>query len=181
MSGGTEAPVHRRRRVTPQKPEKHTFSVLVENKPGVLARVAGLFARRGYNIDSLAVSPTEEETVSRMTIVAEGDATVLEQITKQLYKLIDVIKIFDHTGARVVERELCLVKVKADVHTRAEVIQICDIFRAQIVDFGEAALIIEVTGGSEKIDTLIGLLRPFGITELMRTGAIVLARGAAPT
>jgi len=170
-----------RRPVPTPETGKHTFSVLVENKPGVLARVSGLFARRGYNIDSLAVSPTEDDTVSRMTIVAMGDATVLEQITKQLYKLIDVIKIFDHTGTRVVERELCLLKVKAEVEKRSEIIQICNIFRAQIVDFGETTLVIEVTGGTEKIDTLVGLLRPFGIIELMRTGAIVLARGAQPT
>ena len=159
----------------------HTFSVLVENKPGVLARVAGLFARRGYNIESLAVSPTEDPTLSRMTICAGGDETVLAQITKQLDKLIDVVKIYDHTKDRVVERELALIKVQADVDSRHEIMQMCSIFRAQIVDVGEDTVVVEATGDGDKLDALEGLLSKFGIVELMRTGRIILVRGPAPS
>jgi acetolactate synthase-1/3 small subunit len=160
---------------------KHTISVLVENKPGVLARVAGLFARRGFNIDSLAVSTTERADTSRMTVVAEGDERTLEQIVKQLYKLIDVIKVFDHTGEAVVDRELALIKVKADKTTRSEIMQIADIFRAQIVDVAESVLTVQCAGTEQKIDSLIRLLEGFGVLELVRTGKVVLARGAKPT
>ena len=160
---------------------KHTISVLVENRPGVLARVAGLFSRRGFNIESLAVSTTEDPTVSRMTIVVGGPETVLEQISKQLYKLMDVIKVMDHTGDPVVARELALVKVKAKPEDRAEIMQIANIFRANIVDVGESTFTLEVTGDEEKVSALENLLRKFGIEEMVRTGKVVLVRGAKPT
>ena len=156
---------------------QHTITVLVENKPGVLARVSGLFARRGFNIESLAVSITDDPTVSRMTIVVGGDETVLEQITKQLNKLIDVIKVVDYTGTEVVERELALVKVNAEAKSRAEIMQIVDIFRAKIIDISDRTFTIEVTGGVEKIDAMEKLLEPYGMLELVRTGKIAMARG----
>ncbi|HHY59457.1 MAG TPA: acetolactate synthase small subunit, partial [Clostridia bacterium] len=131
---------------------KHTLSVLVENKPGVLTRIAGLFARRGYNIDSLAVGRTEDPAVSRMTIVVEGDERVIEQVTKQLNKLVDVIKLTDMTNEEYVDRELILIKVHADQATRGEIMQIVDIFRARIVDIGRNSLIIECTGDAGKIN-----------------------------
>lgn len=156
---------------------KQTISVLVENKPGVLARVAGLFARRGFNIESLAVGTTEDESVSRMTIVASGDNNVLEQITKQLYKLIDVIKVFDIPKEVAVERELMLIKVSCNEKTRPEIIEIVDIFRGRIVDVSEGAVTIEMTGEESKIDGIEKLLKKFGIKELVRTGKIALQRG----
>ncbi len=156
---------------------KHTISVLVENKPGVLARVAGLFSRRGYNIESLAVGTTENEAVSRMTIVASGDDLVLEQITKQLYKLIDVIKVFDIPKEVAVERELVLIKVSCNEKTRPEIVEIVDIFRGRIVDVSEGAVTIELTGEESKIDGIEKLLKKFGIKELVRTGKIALQRG----
>ncbi|NLC78073.1 MAG: acetolactate synthase small subunit [Clostridia bacterium] len=156
---------------------KHTLSVLVENKPGVLSRIAGLFARRGYNIDSLAVGRTEDPAVSRMTIVVEGDERVVEQVTKQLHKLVDVIKLWDMTNEEYVDRELILIKVHADPATRAEIMQIVDIFRARIVDIGRNSLIIECTGDAGKINAIESALRPFGLRELVRTGKIALARG----
>lgn len=159
---------------------KHTLSVTVENKPGVLTRVTTLFRRRGYNIDSLAVGATENPSISRMTIVVEGDDRVIEQVTKQLYKLVDVIKVVDITGQRYVERELVLVKVKADNNIRAEIVQIVDIFRARIVDIGRNSLIIEATGDSGKIDAIEDSLKPFGIIELVRTGKIAMVRGGKP-
>jgi len=157
---------------------KHTISVLVENKPGVLARVAGLFARRGFNIESLAVGTTEDESVSRMTIVASGDDSVLEQITKQLYKLIDVIKVFDIPKDVAVERELVLLKVSCNEKTRPEIIEIVDIFRGRIVDVSEGAVTIEMTDEESKIDGMQKLLKKFGIKELVRTGKIALQRGS---
>jgi acetolactate synthase-1/3 small subunit len=157
---------------------KHTLAVLVENRPGVLTRIAGLFARRGYNIESLAVGETEDATVSRMTIVVEGDDRVIEQVTKQLHKLVDVIKLTDVSEDEYVDRELVLIKVKADVHTRAEIMQIVDIFRARIVDIGKDSLIIEATGDSGKIKAIESSLKPFGIKELVRTGKIAMVRGA---
>jgi len=157
--------------------KKHTLSVTVENKPGVLTRVATLFRRRGYNIESLTVGETENPSISRMTIVVTGDDQVIEQVTKQLYKLIDVIKIIDLTGERFVERELVLVKVKADSNVRAEIMQIVEIFRARIVDVGRNSLIVEVTGDSGKIDAIVDSLRPFGIVEIVRTGKVAMARG----
>lgn len=156
---------------------KHTLSVLVENKPGVLARVAGLFSRRGYNIESLAVGTTENEAVSRMTIVASGDDLVLEQIMKQLYKLIDVIKVFDIPKEVAVERELILIKVSCNEKTRPEIVEIVDIFRGRIVDVSEGAVTIEMTGEESKIDGIEKLLKKFGIKELVRTGKIALQRG----
>jgi acetolactate synthase-1/3 small subunit len=156
---------------------KHSISVFVENKPGVLTRIAGLFARRGFNIDSLTVGPTEDERFSRMTIVVEGDEEILEQITKQLYKLIDVIKVMDVTGVPHINRELALIKVQSTSQSRSEIIQIVDIFRAKIVDIGEESLIIEITGDEDKVQAILNLLGKFGIKELVRTGKIVLPRG----
>jgi len=157
---------------------RHTLSVLVENNPGVLARVAGLFSRRGFNIDSLAVGTTENPKISRMTIVVEGDDLVLEQVTKQLHKLIDVIKINDITSDNYVERELVLIKVFAEPSTRGEIMQIVDIFRAHIVDIGRKTLTVECTGDEGKIEAIIESLRPFGGKELVRTGRIAILRGA---
>lgn len=156
---------------------KRTLSVTVENKPGVLTRVATLFRRRGYNIDSLTVGRTESPDVSRMTIVVEGDDRVIEQVSKQLYKLVDVIKIIDITQDKAVERELALIKVRADNTVRAEIVQIVDIFRARIVDIGKNSLIIEVTGDENKIDAIEESLRPFGIMEMVRTGKVAMVRG----
>ncbi len=156
---------------------KHTLAVLVENKSGVLFRVASLFSRRGYNIDSLAVGVTEDPKISRMTIVVDGDDHVLEQVTKQLNKLIDVIKVSDIGGDDAVERELALIKVAADVSTRTEIIQIADIFRARIVDVAPRSMTVEVTGDESKIKAIETLLRQFGIKELARTGKIALVRG----
>jgi len=156
---------------------KHTISVLVNNRPGVLARTAGLFARRGFNIDSLAVSTTQDPDVSRMTIVVEGPDQILEQISKQLYKLMDVIKVLDHKDESVVNRELALIKVDADTKNRAEIMQTVSIFRANIIDISDKTFTIEVTGSAEKVDALSALLEKYGIREMMRTGRIVLSRG----
>lgn len=156
---------------------RHTLAVLVENNPGVLARVAGLFSRRGFNIDSLAVGRTDNPAVSRMTIVVEGDELTLEQVTKQLHKLVDVIKISDITKDEYVDRELILIKVNADTATRTEIMQIVDIFRAHIVDIGRKTLTIEATGDEGKINAIEQALRPFGIRELARTGKIAMLRG----
>jgi len=155
---------------------KHTISVLVENKPGVLARIAGLFSGRGYNIDSLSVGATQDAAVSRMTIVAQGDDAVLEQITKQLNKLIDVIKVQDFSGKDFVERELFLIKVSCTGQNRSEVMQVADIFRAKIVGVSRNTIIIEITGAAKKTAAFIELLRPFGIKELVRTGKVAVAR-----
>jgi acetolactate synthase-1/3 small subunit len=156
---------------------RHTLAVLVENKPGVLARVAGLFSRRGYNIDSLTVGVTDNEYISRMTIVVEGDEHVLEQVTKQLNKLIDVIKVSDLKPVETVERELALIKVKAEPENRSEIMLIVDIFRARIVDVSPKSMIIEVTGDEDKINALTNLLRQFGIKEMVRTGKVAMIRG----
>ncbi|MHB9131042.1 MAG: acetolactate synthase small subunit [Armatimonadota bacterium] len=161
---------------------RHTISVLVENRPGVLARTAGLFSRRGFNIDSLAVSTTEDPDTSRMTIVVNGPAGILEQISKQLYKLIDVIKVVDHTEDDIIIRELALIKVHmADAGKRAELMQIVDIFRGKIVDLAEKTAIIEATGNAEKIDALEKLLEGYGIKEMVRSGRVVLVRGSRTT
>jgi acetolactate synthase-1/3 small subunit len=159
------------------KTVKHTLSVLVENKPGVLARVAGLFARRGYNIDSLAVGVTEKPDISRMTVVVDVEEHSLEQVYKQLNKLINVIKVVDLPDDNSVQRELVLVKVKADAKTRAEVIEIVEIFRGKIVDVGRGTVSVEVTGQGSKLRAFEDLLRPYGLTELVRTGTIALPRG----
>ncbi|MGZ8873923.1 MAG: acetolactate synthase small subunit [Halobacteriota archaeon] len=156
---------------------RHTLSVLVQNKPGVLARTAGLFSRRGYNIESLTVGVTENENVSRMTIVVAGDDTVVEQVTKQLNKLIEVIKVSDLTKESYVDRELVLIKVTADSSNRGEIMQLVDVFRARIVDVAAKSLIIEVTGDAEKITALIDTLKQFGIKEIVRTGTLALGRG----
>lgn len=156
---------------------RHILAVLVENNPGVLTRVAGLFSRRGYNIDSLTVGRTENQNISRMTIVVEGDDLVLEQVTKQLHKLIDVIKINDITSEQYVDRELVLIKVGADPSNRGEIMQIVDIFRARIVDIGRRTLIIECTGDEGKISAVMESLKPFGIKELVRTGKVAMLRG----
>lgn len=159
----------------------HTLAVLVENNPGVLARVAGLFSRRGFNIDSLAVGRTDNPAISRMTIVVEGDERTLEQVTKQLHKLVDVIKITDLTVEAHVERELVMIKVMADRSTKMEIMQIADVFRAKIVDYGTKTLTIEATGTDDKINALEEALRPYNIMELVRTGKIAMLRGARYT
>jgi acetolactate synthase-1/3 small subunit len=155
----------------------HTLSVLVEDKPGVLTRVAGLFAARGYNIDSLAVGPTADDGLSRMTIVVHVERAPLEQVTKQLNKLINVIKILEHEPGEAVERELMLVKVKAEGDARARVLEICDVFRARVLDVTHRSVIVEGTGAPEKLEALLELLRDFGVLELSRTGRIALGRG----
>jgi acetolactate synthase-1/3 small subunit len=157
---------------------EHIIAVLVENKPRVLARVASLFARRGYNIESLAVGPTQDPSISRITLVVTGNEHVLEQITKQLYKLIEVIKVSDFANTPVVDRELALIKVHAPSNLRGEIAQTAEIFRARIVDVDEESLIVEVTGTPDKIDALEQLLRKYGIIEMTRTGRIALARGS---
>jgi len=156
---------------------KHTLSVLVENKPGVLARTAGLFSRRGYNIESLTVGVTENQDVSRMTIVVSGDDEVVEQVTKQLNKLIEVIKVSDLTKESYIDRELVLIKVAAEGENRMEIMQITSIFRARIVDVAPKSLVIEVTGDEGKIYALTCMLRQFGIKEMVRTGRLALGRG----
>jgi acetolactate synthase-1/3 small subunit len=156
---------------------KHTLSVLVENKPGVLARVAGLFSRRGFNIDSLAVGTTEDPTLSRMTIVVDAESQSLEQVVKQLRKLINVIKIMELDPLEMVERELVLIKVNATPAQRAEIVETANIFRANVVDVSKTTMTIEITGTSDKIEALEDLLKPYGIKELVRTGKIALTRG----
>ena len=154
-----------------------TLITWVEDKPGVLNRVASLFRRRAFNIESLTVGHTEQPGVSRMTIVVEGPDAVLEQISKQLYKLMDVIKVLDHQDEQVVNRELALIKVEADASVRGEIMQTVSIFRANIVDVADRTFTVEVTGSADKVDALTNLLRKYGIKEMMRTGRIVLSRG----
>lgn len=155
---------------------KHTVSLLVENKFGVLSRIVGLFSGRGFNIDSISVGQTEDEELSRMTIVSAGDDRVIEQIIKQLNRLIDVIKVVDLTSDSFVERELALIKVGSSPSTRSEIIQITNIFRAKVVDISPRTLTIEATGGEAKINAIIGMLRPFGLKEIARTGKTALTR-----
>jgi len=162
---------------TTAKASRHTITALVQDRPGVLNRVSSMFRRRGFNIASLAVGHSEIPELSRMTFVVEGDDTVVEQVTKHLHKLIDVIKVSDISDENVVSRELALIRVKANVHTRSEIMQIVDIFRANIVDVGSDSLIIEVTGDEAKVDSLQKLLRSFGLMEVMRTGTIAMDRG----
>ncbi len=159
---------------------KHTLIALVEDKPGVLNRIASLFRRRAFNIQSLAVGGSEQPGLSRMTIVTGGDAAQVEQVRKQLEKLINVVKVSDITEEDMVTRELALIKVKATASTRSEIIQIVDIFRANIVDVAPGSLTVEVTGDENKLNSLLGLLRDFGIKELSRTGRIALTRGGSP-
>ncbi|MCK4240479.1 MAG: acetolactate synthase small subunit [Candidatus Atribacteria bacterium] len=158
---------------------RHTIGVLVKDHPGVLARIASLFTRRGFNIESLAVGHTEKKDISRMTIVVEGDERVLEQISKQLNKLIDVIKVRDLPLGNSVERELALIKVSTNsLPARSEIIQMVDIFRAKIIDVNSQMMTIETTGTEDKVNALIELLRPFGLKEVVRTGKIALSRGS---
>jgi acetolactate synthase I/III small subunit len=156
----------------------HTISVLVEDRPGVLARIAGLFSRRGFNIDSLAVGPTEDPGRSRMTIVVDCADNPLEQVTKQLNKLVHVLKIVELEPQRAVERELVLVKVKADPAVRYQIVELAEMFRAKVVDVAPEALTIEATGSPAKVAAMLELLDPYGIRELVRTGRVALTRGA---
>jgi acetolactate synthase I/III small subunit len=162
---------------------KHTISVMVENRPGVLARVAGLFARRGFNINSLAVSATENPDISRMTIVTMGDEAHLMQVIKQTNKLIDVITIYDHTGEDVVEREIALIKVRANVNNRMEIMQLASVFHAEIIHISPAdeVIIVEITGEEARIDAFLETLAKFEILEFVRTGKIALVRGSRST
>ena len=155
---------------------RHTISVLVENKFGVLARVSGMFSGRGFNIDSLNVAPTHDASLSRITTVLKGDEAALDLCVKQLRKLVNVVEVVDFKEGQAVARELILVKVKADTKTRPEIVQIADIFRAKIVNLNHESLIIELTGDDEKVTALLNLLEPFGILELARTGRLALKR-----
>ena len=155
----------------------HTLSVLVEDKPGVLARIAALFSRRGFNIESLAVGATEHKNMSRMTIVVTAEETPLEQITKQLNKLINVIKILEQEDENMVARELALIKVRADAGNRSQVIEAVNLFRAKIIDVSTESLTVEATGTKEKLDALMRVLEPFGIREMVQSGVVALSRG----
>ncbi|TVS85840.1 acetolactate synthase small subunit [Mycobacterium helveticum] len=158
-------------------PPTHTLSVLVEDKPGVLARIAALFSRRGFNIESLAVGPTECKDMSRMTIVVSAEETPLEQVTKQLNKLINVIKIVELDDDNSVSRELALIKVRADAGTRSQVIEAVNLFRAKVIDVSPEALTIEATGNRGKIEALLRVLEPFGVREIVQSGVVSLSRG----
>ena len=157
---------------------KHTLSVLVENKPGVLTRIAGLFSRRGFNIDSLAVGPTEHPDVSRMTVVVDVDELPLEQVTKQLNKLVEVLKVVELASIASVQREILLVKVSTDLQSRSHIIETAQLFRAKIVDVSADAVTIEATGDSDKLEALLRILEPFGIRELVQSGMVAIGRGA---
>ena len=158
------------------KPMKHTLSVLLQNKPGVLSRVTGLFSGRGFNIESLSVAETLDSSLSCLTLVTNGSDAIVEQITKQLHKLIDVIKVTDISESEYVEREMALIRVKAENTTRAEVLRVIDIFRGKVVDVSPKAYAVEVTGSTTKIQAIIDILRPIGIKEIVRTGTIAMAR-----
>ena len=164
----------------PKELQQHTVVALVYDKPGVLNRVVSMVRRRAFNISSLAVSHSETPGLSRMTFVIEGDDTVQEQVTKQLRKLVDVVKVSDLKGANAVYRELSLVRVSATAATRSEIIQIVEIFRANIVDVGHDSLIIEVTGDEDKLESFVTLLKPFGVLEIMRSGRLAMVRGVSP-
>lgn len=157
---------------------RHTLSVLVEDKPGVLARVSGLFARRMFNIDSLAVGPTEMQGVSRITIVLEAEEQLLEQVTKQLNKLIHVLKIVELPAESSVQRNHIMIKVRADAQARIQVTQAADLFRASIVDVSPESVVIEATGSPEKLEAMLAVLEPFGVREIVRAGTLGLSRGA---
>jgi acetolactate synthase I/III small subunit len=157
---------------------KHTLSILVENKPGILARIAALFARRGFNIDSLAVGPTEHPSVSRMTVVVDVEDQPLEQVTKQLNKLINVLKIVELDPGQAVQRELLLLKVRADRESRSHILETVQRFRAKVVDVAADAVTIEATGSAEKLDALLRVLEPFGIRELVQSGVVAVGRGS---
>src|SRR5437763_1179163 len=160
---------------------KHTLSILVENKPGVLTRITGLFARRGFNIDTLTVGPTDDERLSRITLTLDGALHPIDQVTKQLHKLINVLKIRDLEPADTVARELALFKISADGVQRGELMQIAEIFRGKVVDVIKRAVIIEITGTTDKIAAFEAMVRPFGLIEMMRTGEIAISRGRAET
>ena len=160
---------------------KHTFSVLVENRFGVLSRVAGLFSGRGYNIDSLVVSPTENKNYSRMTVVTHGDNAILEQIQKQLSKLVEVVQVTDLTDSQFISRELMLLKVKASPKSRGEIIQIAGVFKASVVHVNPKSMVIEVTGDTEKLDAFETIMSTYGIVELARTGKVALSRFSEST
>ncbi|MFD2671207.1 acetolactate synthase small subunit [Marinicrinis sediminis] len=160
--------------------QKHTISVLVNNQPGVLQRVAGMFGRRGYNIESITVGESEEKGLSRMIIVTSGDEHTLEQIEKQLYKLIDVIKVIDLSSNPMVARELALIKVGANASERSEILGVVETFRAAVVDVGMNTMIVQVVGDSAKIDAMVELLKPYGVKELSRTGVTAMIRGLQP-
>ncbi len=156
--------------------QKHIFSLLVENQPGVLSRIAGLFSARGYNIESLCVAPTVDPQVSRVSLVTKGDELILEQIKKQLNKLINVIKVYDYTDIPYVQRDLALIKVRAKPEHRAEILRIVDIFRSRVIDVSPSYYTLEITGDEEKIEAFLRLLRPMGIKEIARTGPVALSR-----
>ena len=160
---------------------KHILSILVENKPGVLTRIAGLFARRGFNIDTLTVGPTDDELISRVTLTVDGALHPIDQVTKQLHKLVNVLKIRDLEPTDTVARELALFKVSADGVQRGELMQIAEIFRGKVVDVTKRAVIIEITGTTEKIAAFESMVRPFGLIEMMRTGEIAISRGRSET
>jgi acetolactate synthase-1/3 small subunit len=160
---------------------KHVLSILVENKPGVLTRIAGLFARRGFNIDTLAVGPTDDDTLSRITLTLDGAVHPIDQVTKQLHKLVNVLKIRDLEPEETLARELALFKVSADGTARAEVMQICEIFRAKVVDVTKRSVVVEVTGTFQKVEAFERLIRPFGLIEMARTGEIAISRGRGET
>jgi acetolactate synthase-1/3 small subunit len=160
---------------------KHILSILVENKPGVLTRIAGLFARRGFNIDTLAVGPTDDDTISRITLTLDGAVHPIDQVTKQLHKLINVLKIRDLEPRETLARELALFKVNADGAARTEVMQICEIFRAKVVDVTKRSVVVEVTGTYDKVEAFERLVRPFGLIEMARTGEIAISRGRGET
>jgi len=158
---------------------KHTLSVLLQNKPGVLSRVTGLFSGRGFNIESLCVAETLDPKISCLTLVTQGENNIIEQITKQLHKLIDIIKVIDINDGAFVEREMVLIRVNAEAGTRAEVLRIIDIFRGKVVDVSPRSYAVEVTGSASKIAAVIDILRPIGIKEIIRTGTIAIARGGS--
>ena len=160
---------------------RHVLSILAENKPGVLARIAGLFARRGFNIDSLAVGPTDDVSVSRFTLTVDGAAHPIDQVTKQLHKLVNVIKIRDLEPAETVARELALFKIAADGESRAQIMEYADIFRGRIVDVSKRSVTVEVTGADAKIEAFEQMCRPFGLIEMVRTGEIAVSRGRSAT
>ena len=160
---------------------RHILSILVENKPGVLARVAGLFARRGFNIQTLAVGPTDDEAISRITLTVDGALHPIDQVTKQLHKLINVIKIRDLEPAETVARELALFKIAVDTEARSEVMQLADIFRGKVIDVSRRSMTVEITGTDDKIEAFERMVRPFGLIEMVRTGEVAVARGRSAT
>ena len=160
---------------------KHVLSILVENKPGVLTRIAGLFARRGFNIDTLVVGPTDDESLSRITLTVDGAMHPIDQVTKQLHKLVNVLKIRDLEPDEAVAREMALFKISADPNTRGEIMQLADIFRGRIIDVSSRTVTVEVTGTADKVEGFESMIRPFGLVEMVRTGEIAIARGKSQT